>query len=294
MRARISDSARRTCRRDPYGAVAVTLLSLLWLTPGLCHAQERSFPYQLDPRDRLIVPAGLASAALGLYLVGQDDPITLLEIRALDRQDVNAFDRGATYNWSTGWDERSDWSKNTVLGASVLLSATPLVLAGEWSETVTLGTIFLETFSLVFGVTTSVKALAGRTRPYAYNTSLTAEERYRIAGPDDSSVRRSFISGHSAMTFAGAPLLSTVYADLHGPSTTSTVVWASSLSLAAFTAYARVQAGKHFPTDVIVGAAVGTAIGYWIPALHRVGSSQPISVSAGPGFVQVRLMVGGQ
>jgi hypothetical protein len=35
----------------------------------------------------------------------------------------------------------------------------------------------------------------------------------------------------------------------------------------------RVQAGKHFPTDVLVGAAVGSAIGYFIPYFHRQKSN---------------------
>jgi membrane-associated phospholipid phosphatase len=29
------------------------------------------------------------------------------------------------------------------------------------------------------------------------------------------------------------------------------------------------MAGKHFPADVIAGAAVGTAAGFLVPALHK-------------------------
>ena len=288
------DPACRNYHRDPRWALAVALLSLLSLTPGICQAQERSFPYELDVRDRLIVPASLASTALGFYLLSQGDPITLAEITTLDRNSVNGFDRRATYNWSPTWEQRADRSKNAVLAASVLLSGAPLVLASDWSNTLTVGTIFLETFSLVLGVTTTIKALAGRKRPFVYNTAFTPEERYELAGPDQASVNRSFISGHTSMAFAAATLMSTVYADTHGPSTTSKVVWAASLSLAAFTGYTRVAAGVHFPTDVIAGALVGTAIGYWMPALHRVGSDHRLGVSAGPGSVRVRLMVGGR
>jgi len=273
--------------------VAVVLVTLLSLTPHSGQAQVRSFPYELDGRDKVIVPAGLAVTGLGIYLADQADPITLAEITVLDREDVNGFDRRATYNWSTDWAETADWTKNTLVLGSVLVTGTPLVLDGEWSNVLILGTMFVETFSLNVGVTAITKALAGRIRPYAYNTALTAEERYAIAGPDDASVHRSFFSGHTSMAFAAATFLSTTYADVHGPTTTSKVIWASSLSLAALTAYARVEAGKHFPTDVIVGAAVGSAIGYLVPALHRVGADHPVSVSAGPGSVRIRLAVGG-
>jgi membrane-associated phospholipid phosphatase len=36
----------------------------------------------------------------------------------------------------------------------------------------------------------------------------------------------------------------------------------------AYAALQRVQAGKHYPSDVIVGLAVGAAMGYLIPQIH--------------------------
>ena len=63
--------------------------------------------------------------------------------------------------------------------------------------------------------------------------------------------------------------MSRVFTDIRGRSTTSDVLWASSLSVASLTAYARVKAGMHYPSDVLVGAAVGTAIGLAVPWLHR-------------------------
>lgn len=262
--------------------------------PASGHAQERPFPYALGDVDRIIAPAALASSALGLYLADRADPITLAEITALDRWSVNGLDRGATQNWSPAWQDRSDWFNYTLIGAAGLLCVAPHGVDGRLSETVTLGTIFAETLSLVVGATYITKALAGRARPYAYNTSLTPDERYAIAGPDDPKVRFSFFSGHTATSFAAATLLSTLYTDLHGPSTTSRIVWGASLSLASLTGYARIQGGVHFPTDVFVGAAVGAAIGYLVPALHRTGAHHPVSVSAGPAGVRLRLAVGGR
>ena len=37
----------------------------------------------------------------------------------------------------------------------------------------------------------------------------------------------------------------------------------------AVTAWARVGAGKHFASDVIVGYLTGAAIGYLVPELHK-------------------------
>jgi membrane-associated phospholipid phosphatase len=46
-------------------------------------------------------------------------------------------------------------------------------------------------------------------------------------------------------------------------------VWGTSLLAASVTGYLRYYAGKHYPTDIIAGAAMGSITGWGIPALHR-------------------------
>ena len=281
-------------RCKPTPPIGGLVFCLLALAPGAAQAQARPFPYELTHRDAFIAPAGVAAGALGIYVASQVDPLTLEEITALDRGNVNGLDRGATYNWSPTWQDRSDYPRNLLLAASAVVAGGPLVLKGRWSEVATMGTIFVEAASLTAAVTYMAKGLAARVRPFAYNTSLTPAERLEIAGVDDPGARQSFFSGHASSSFAAAALLSTVYADVYGHSTTSRIVWVSSLSLASVTAYGRVKGGVHFPTDVLAGAVVGTAIGYLVPALHRVDADRRISVSAGPGTVQFRVAVGGR
>lgn len=278
----------------PVPSLSGVLLCLLLAAPHVGYAQERAFPYALGDEHRILAPVGVASTALGIYLVGRTDPITLAEITALDRENVNGFDRGTTYNWSPTWQDRSDWGRNIVVLGSALIAGAPLVLDGQMSNTVTLTAMVVEAAALTAGVTYIAKGLAARARPYVYNTSLTPEERYALTGPGDASVHQSFFSGHTSSAFAAATLLSTMYTDLYGSSTASKIVWGSSLSLAAFTGYARVKGGVHFPSDVFVGAAVGAAIGYLVPVLHRKGADHPASISAGPGGVQLRLLLGGR
>ena len=235
----------------------------------------------------------MTTGMLGLYLSSKIDPLSLGEIGALDRRDVNGFDRGTTYDWSPTWSDRSDQPRNLLIASSILLVGGPYVLRGEWSRTKTMATILVEAASLTTAVTYLTKGLAGRARPYAYNTSLTPEERLAVVGPDDPSGRQSFISGHASSAFAAATLLSTIYGDVHGPTFVSRVIWVSSLSLASLTAYGRVKAGVHFPSDVLAGAALGAAIGYLVPAIHRRDGDAGLSVTAGLGSIQVRLAVGG-
>ena len=45
-------------------------------------------------------------------------------------------------------------------------------------------------------------------------------------------------------------------------------MWLGSYALATTVAVLRTEAGQHFPTDVIVGAALGIGMGLLIPWLH--------------------------
>ena len=53
---------------------------------------------------------------------------------------------------------------------------------------------------------------------------------------------------------------------------------ASGLSMAAFTGYLRIAADKHYLSDVLTGAIVGSAVGFVVPYfLHpRVDERRPI------------------
>ena len=48
-------------------------------------------------------------------------------------------------------------------------------------------------------------------------------------------------------------------------------------------AYLRFESGIHDPSDVVVGALVGSAIGYLVPRSHRVGTGTVAVVPSGFG-----------
>ncbi|MEZ4880043.1 MAG: phosphatase PAP2 family protein [Chitinophagales bacterium] len=47
-------------------------------------------------------------------------------------------------------------------------------------------------------------------------------------------------------------------------------MWTGAAIIPAITGLCRYGAGKHFFTDVIVGYAIGSAIGIGIPQLHKI------------------------
>ena len=80
----------------------------------------------------------------------------------------------------------------------------------------------------------------------------------------------SFFSGHTsfvaALTFSTAQVM-VITQNLSFKQKFS--LYSAAFLMSTATGILRVQAGKHYPTDVIVGALVGASVGILIPELHR-------------------------
>ena len=92
---------------------------------------------------------------------------------------------------------------------------------------------------------------------------------YRSGAVEAAAVhenRESFPSGHASVAFAAATTYATLAARQHLPHATrnSILLYAGAVSVSVL----RVAGGKHFPTDVIGGAALGTGIGWAVARLH--------------------------
>gem|GEM_PF-4625413 len=78
----------------------------------------------------------------------------------------------------------------------------------------------------------------------------------------------SFVSGHSSVAFSTV-VTASIVATLRGYRV-APLMWSLGLPMAATVAYLRVAADRHYLTDVVAGAGLGTAIGILLPLLlHR-------------------------
>jgi membrane-associated phospholipid phosphatase len=60
-----------------------------------------------------------------------------------------------------------------------------------------------------------------------------------------------------------------VFSDYHPDSKLRHVFWGAAIVATGATGYLRHRAGKHFPSDVLVGTAVGTLSGILVPHFHK-------------------------
>lgn len=192
----------------------------------------------------------------------------------LDKTNVNRFDALTMRSYN-----RPLSTASTITTAASLAMPTVLLSAPS-SEYLKIGIMYAETVALTYGIKELVKLTVVRQRPYLYS------EGYPEDKVQSGDSHKSFLSGHTALAFAGASFTSYVFCKYNPESKWKIPVIATSYSLATATAVLRVESGNHFATDVLAGALLGAAIGYGIPALHTLltdkdteGTQPPFSLA---------------
>jgi membrane-associated phospholipid phosphatase len=214
----------------------------------------------------------LASTVFLSFMPVHHDGLWQHQLLPIDgRAKGNYSSRAATYS-------------NVSFGLSL---TTPLafdVARGLDKGTARRSAIYAETLAVNVALFEGIKHAVGRPRPYLYSAAPAAQDYAAGRGND---IWQSFYSGHSSTAFAGAVSGAWLYSQSSNSVPMRTAVWATSLLAAGATANLRVRAGQHFPSDVLVGAAVGSTLGYLIPRLHYLG--RPVRSLSAPEWVAIVL-----
>jgi membrane-associated phospholipid phosphatase len=188
-----------------------------------------------------------------------------------DPERLPSFDRLAAGRFDPSAGRVSDVGVAVVLaGSSALLLAD-----GGFVDFAVAAQAVLVTSALAVTTMMAVR----RPRPFLYGDE--ADESARR----DGNAALAFPSGHTANAFA-AVLATTHSLRLRHPgSPWPWVALAGGCALASGVGVTRVLAGDHFPSDVIAGAALGAAVGWVVPELHRIEPT--LSVAPGAGGLAV-------
>jgi membrane-associated phospholipid phosphatase len=185
---------------------------------------------------------------------------------------------------------KRNFSSSAARTSDLLLTVTmltPLALqAGQGFEAATgrRALVYAETLALSLALNGITKHLVGRPRPYVYNPDPRVQAYARREAKDSCL---SFYSGHAATAFAAAVSGAYLFSQSTDDTQARTAAWAGGLLLAGATANLRVRGGKHFYSDVAVGAALGTAAGLVVPMLHQRGrnpltTAEWVAIAAAP------------
>lgn len=163
----------------------------------------------------------------------------------------------------------SDNVRNITMAAPLLLALDKNVRK-EWQDVLTL---YVEAGTVTAGMQAWSCTMAGRYRPITYISGATMEQRVDVRNYN------SFYSGHTASTAAAAFFMAKVLDDMH-PELGARRWWLYGAAMVptAIVGYYRVEAGKHFPSDVISGALIGAATGFLVPELHKSSIGRHLSL----------------
>lgn len=188
-----------------------------------------------------------------------------------DRADVPWFDRGALDRSSRGARLASQVAVSTMLVLPPTLDLLDVRRGGgSWSH-VGEDVVVIGEALLVDGALNEIaKVAVRRPRPFTYDGGAHADR-------DDYL---SFYSSHSSTAFAVGMAYATTFSLRHPDSGCRYLVYGAVIAGGGTTGLLRVLGGKHFPSDVAVGALVGSAVGIAVPLLHR---RREVSLAVSPG-----------
>ncbi len=193
--------------------------------------------------------------------------LSITEINALNKNDINVIDRINAGVYSKTQSTISD----VLVGTSILSPLLFLFDDETRNDVVTISTMYLETVLFATFMPSYGKGGVSRIRPYVYGSTASLTDK------QDNEARRSFFSGHATWAFATSIFFASVYTDYHPDSEYRDYVWGGAIGLASTVSILRVTSGAHFISDIVVGAAVGSSIGYLIPYIHK-NNSNDISI----------------
>ena len=175
-----------------------------------------------------------------------------------DPTELNALDRTTAGKWSPAWSTASDVGLYAIAGGAAALLVGDEGFVDALNDSV----VVAESALSATAVSSMLTLAAGRPRPFLYG------ENAPLADRNSSDAGLSFLSSHASVSFAIATSTYMASRRLHPKSKYPLLVLGVGGALATFVATARVEAGKHFITDSLGGALLGSALGVLIPALH--------------------------
>lgn len=236
------------------------LLLLSFTLSVSCIGQGFTSPYRLGIQVDVPMAVTGVSFLTASTLMGTTKTLPPKEaILALNRNEVNRFDRGATRQNS----KVAAYLSDATMYAAMALPLLHLANRNSRKDFGTVAAMSAEVFVVNVGITNLIKESVSRKRPLLYNPDVPMERKLK------KDNFKSFFSGHTSTVSSMSFFFAQSFADYNPNSKLKPMVWSLSAALPIVTGLLRYKAGKHYWTDVLVGYAVGAVIGVGVPWLHK-------------------------
>jgi membrane-associated phospholipid phosphatase len=125
--------------------------------------------------------------------------------------------------------------------------------------------LYLEAFAITGVFYTGSVYFVDRYRPEAYVDTNKIPVNELTSG----NYKDAFIGGHPAVVATATFFTAKVFADYNPQSNWRYAFYGAAIAATGTTAYLRHLAGKHFPSDLVLGTTVGVLSGILVPHFHK-------------------------
>jgi hypothetical protein len=125
------------------------------------------------------------------------------------------------------------------------------------------GALYWEAMAITGLLYTGGDYFVDRYRPETYDVDKKFSER------KSGNEKNAFFAGHVALVSTSTFFTASIYDMYHPTSKFKWALYGVAIAATGATAYLRYRAGKHFPSDILVGTIVGVSSGMLVPRLHR-------------------------
>lgn len=213
------------------------------------------------------IPLTALTAGWSLYAFPKiyDKPgISQEELDNLDKNNINGFDRWAADVYHPDAAKSSD----IFFYAAIPMPLVLLIDREIRKDALKVGFMYLEAMSVTGLFYTGSAYLWDRFRPLTYYKGAPDDAELR-GDQLSGNARNSFLGGHPALVGTSSFFVASVYADYHPDSKFKYALYGMAAVVTGGTAYLRHRAGKHFPSDLLVGTTIGVLNGLMVPRLHK-------------------------
>jgi len=240
--------------------VASVMNNALPLTPSALERDKKRV-YKLKPA--IDVPLTAIGSAWTLYAFSKiydRDESTVEKIQSLRTSGIPRFDRWAADIYS---EKAADVSDLFFYGSMPFPVLVILADGKMRKDAGKLAFLYLETMAVTGVLYSGSSYLTSRYRPYAYNPEAPMNLRTR------GGAKNSFFAGHVALVGTSTFFVAKVFSDYHPDSKIKWLPYTVASVSTAAAAYLRHRGGRHFPSDILIGTAVGPLVGILIPHFHK-------------------------
>ena len=240
--------------------VIASIFLQMVLSSTVCLAQKKTeSPYELSWKtDGIIAGTGISLRLLGEFLPQKELVLNEEESDLYTPQDVIWFDRASVDRFKP-----EHINLSTSFNYYAFIAPLPLFFSKNVrNDFLTISTMFIEKRLLAEAAPMITKKLFPRYRPYVYSQKFDFETK------DNFNDSRAFFSNQSAYVFSSAVFTAKVFNDYFPEHKARYWVWSSALATASAISVFRHEIGIHYFSDLFVGAAIGSALGYFIPHFH--------------------------